>query len=84
MIYLQFGSSESEGLSWLKFIESHDKIMKKLHVLEQFSAVFCESRDSLISYLWVPEKKYEYMKQDSQLKKSLITPESFPVRKKKE
>ena len=29
VIYLQFGTFESKGLKWLKFIESHDKIMRK-------------------------------------------------------
>ena len=45
VIYLPFGSTESKGLTWLIFNESQDKIKSPLHILQQFSILFCEFRD---------------------------------------
>ena len=50
-----FGIVESQGLTWLKFIESNDRIMSLWHILEQFSTVFCQS--SHIQNLGVPREK---------------------------
>ena len=42
-----------------------------LAYFKQFSTLFCEYRDLRIYNLWVSEKNYEYMKRDTQVKKSL-------------
>ena len=41
-----------------------------MYILEQFCTVLCESRDSHVQTFWIPEKNYEYMKWDLQVKKS--------------
>ena len=55
VIYLKFASIESKGRTSLKFIESH-KIMRKEHVLEQFSAYFL-SPGTCLDYICESQRK---------------------------